>query len=77
MFGEGDTGTVSGLFFKPNENDGDFGTLDSLMLLSEERGQIDNVENFVAIDILLPNKVGRAMAAGPGPLNSAAIGPRR
>ena len=40
MFGEGDTGTVSGLFFKPNENDGDLGTLDSLMLLSEERGQI-------------------------------------
>ena len=27
------------------------------------------------LKILLPNNVGRAMAAGPGPLNSAAMGP--
>jgi hypothetical protein len=26
---------------------------------------------------LLPKREGRAMAAGPGPLNSAAMGPRR
>ena len=29
-----------------------------------------------SLNLILPNKVGRAIAAGPGPLNSAAMGPR-
>lgn len=75
VLGEGDTGTVSGLFFKPNENDGDLGTLDSLILLSVKVNSRSNQQGHS--DCLLPNRVGRAIAAGPGPLNSAAMGPRR
>ena len=35
VLGDGDTGEVSGLFFSPNENAGDFGLFDSRMLASE------------------------------------------
>ena len=35
VLGEGDTGEVSGLFFSPNENAGDFGLFDSRMFASE------------------------------------------
>ena len=34
VFGAGDTGLASGLFFKPNENAGDFGLLDSRIFAS-------------------------------------------
>ena len=34
VLGDGDTGEVSGLFFSPNENAGDFGLFDSRMLAS-------------------------------------------
>ena len=35
VLGDGDTGEVSGLFFSPNENAGDFGLFDSRMFASE------------------------------------------
>ena len=35
VLGDGDTGEVSGLFFSPKENAGDFGLFDSRMFESE------------------------------------------
>ena len=35
VLGDGDTGEVSGLFFSPKENAGDFGLFDSRMFASE------------------------------------------
>ena len=63
-----------GLSFRPNENAGDLCLFDSLMLASEG-GQRDQMLSHYNTHSL-PNSVGRAMAAGPGPENSAAMGPR-
>ena len=62
------------LSFSPKENAGDLCLFDSLMFASE--GGLRDDCHLSTEKYLLPNRVGRAMAAGPGPENSAAMGPR-
>ena len=55
-------------------NAGLFVFVDSFMFGSG--GEDENLKEVYYERDLLPKRVGRVMAAGPGPANSAAIGPR-
>ena len=72
-FGEGATGSTRGLNLPPKVYAGAFVFVDSLMFGSKKKKFIIFPE--IIFYFSLPKRVGRVIAAGPGPANSAAIGP--